>query len=81
MPVLAQLQTLLAVPPSGSASQVWPPHWLAVAQTPEQVCEVGSQLPLTQSPLVVQAPQVATEPAAVQSQRPGPASGSLVLQA
>ena len=80
MPVLAQSQTLVA-PPSGSTAQVWPPHWLAVAQTPEQVWVAASQVPLTQSVSSVQAPQVATEPARAQSQRPGPPSGSDKLHA
>jgi hypothetical protein len=75
MPVLAQLQTLVA-PPSGSGAQACPPHWPAVAQTPEQVWAVASQAPLAQSVSRVQVPQVATEPARVQSQRPGPPSGS-----
>ncbi len=79
-PVLEQLHTSVA-PPSGLASQVCPPHWEAVAQNPAQVPVAELHSPLAQSEFCWQAPQVVTEPAGLQSHRPGPPSASEVLQA
>ena len=74
IPVLVQPQT--EDPPSVTASQVWPPHWLDETHRPEQVPLAASQVPLAQSPSTAQVPQLAMVPARLQSQTPAPPSGA-----